>query len=199
MDGTLLKRGEENDYIIHYNTSEIIFTNKNIITKDKRFYVEFEYNDRSYAQSIILSNQNIKTEKVMFNFNFYSESDWKNQNYLTELSDEDKQILSESGDNETQIFSNSIDSIAYNNEVILYKKMDTTISGIPVIYYKFSNNQDSAYYQIKFTQVDHNNGDYILKEEGMNGRVFSWMPPILINGDLVSQGNFTPNIRIISP
>ena len=199
MDGTLLKRGEENDYIIHYNTSEIIFTNKNIITKDKRFYVEFEYNDRSYAQSTIFSNQKIKTEKVLFNFNFYSESDWKNQNYLTELSDDDKQILSGSGDNETQIFSNSIDSVAYNNEVILYKKMDTTISGIPVIYYKFSNNQDSAYYQIKFTQVDHNNGDYILKEEGMNGRVFSWIPPILINGDLVSQGNFTPNIRIVSP
>ena len=53
----------------------------NIITKDKRFYVEFEYNDRSYAQSTIFSNQEIKTEKVLFNFNFYSESDWKNQNY----------------------------------------------------------------------------------------------------------------------
>ena len=147
MDGELLKRGEENDYIINYNTAEIIFTNQNIITKDKRFYVEFEYNDRSYAQSTIFSNQKIKTEKFLFNFNFYSESDWKNQNYLTVLSDEDKQILSESGDNETQIFSNAIDSITYNNESILYKKMDTTISGIPIIYYKFSKNQDSAHYQ----------------------------------------------------
>ena len=199
MDGNLLKRGEENDYIINYNSSEIIFTNKNIITKDKRFYVEFEYNDRSYAQSTIFSNQEIKTEKVLFNFNFYSESDWKNQNYLTDLSDNDKKILSESGDNETQILSNSIDSVSYNNEIILYKKMDTTISGIPIIYYKFSNNQDSAYYQIKFTQVDQNNGDYILKEEGMNGRIFSWITPISIGGDLVSQGNFTPNIRIVSP
>ena len=151
--------------------------------------MEFEYNDRSYAQSTVFSNQKIKTEKVLFNFNFYSESDWKNQNYLTELSDDDKQILSESGDNETQIFSNSIDSVAYNNEVILYKKMDTTISGISIIYYKFSNNYESAHYQIKFTQVDQNNGDYILKEEGINGRIFSWIPPVLINGELVSPKN----------
>ena len=33
----------------------------------------------------------------------------------------------------------------------------------------------------------------------MNGRIFSWTPPVLINGELVSQGNFTPNIRIVSP
>ena len=199
MDGNLLKRGEENDYIINYNSSEIIFTNKNIITKDKRFYVEFEYNDRSYAQSTIFSNQEINTEKVFFNFNFYSESDWKNQNYLTELADDDKQIISGSGDNETQIFSNSIDSVAYNNELILYKKMDAVISDSTFIYYKFSNNQDSAHYQINFTQVDQNNGDYILKEEGINGRVFSWTPPVFINGEFMSQGNFTPNIRIVSP
>ena len=199
MDGIILKRGEDNDYIINYNNAEIIFTNKNIITKDKRFYVEFEYNDRSYAQSTISSNQKISTEKFLFDFNFYSEMDWKNQNYSTSLSDDDKQILALSGDNETQIFSNSIDSVAYNNEMILYKKMDTTISGLSIVYYKFSNNQDSAHYQINFTQVDQNNGDYILKEEGINGRIFAWVPPIYIDGELLSQGNFSPNIRIVSP
>ena len=199
MDGVILKRGEENDYIINYNNAEIIFTNKNIITKDKRFYVEFEYNDRSYAQSTISSNQKINTEKFLFDFNFYSEIDWKNQNYLTSLSDNDKQILASSGDNETQIFSNSIDSVAYNNEIILYKKMDTTISGLAIVYYKFSNNQDSAHYQINFTQVDQNNGDYILKEEGINGRIFTWVPPVYLDGELLSQGNFSPNIRIVSP
>ena len=199
MDGEILERGIDKDYIIDYNSSEIIFTNKHLITKDKRIYIEFEYNDKSYAQSIITSNQNINNDKLDFSFFLYSETDWKNQNYLTELSDTDKQTLSENGDTEIDIFSSSIDSVTFSEERILYQKVDTLINGNPILFYRFSSHPDSSIYQIKFTEVNQNEGHYILKEEGINGKIYKWIPPIFSGEIIVPQGNYTPNIRIIAP
>lgn len=199
MDGEKLERGRDKDYIIDYNTAEIIFTNNTLITKDKRFYVEFEYNDRSYAQSVVTSNQKFVNKKGVISINLYSEKDWKNQNYLTELSDADKQILSESGDSENGVFSSSVDSTLYSEEKILYKNRDTIINGIEFQFYQFSNNPDSAFYQLRFSEVGQNEGHYILSEEGVNGKIYNWTPPIFINGAIIPQGNFTPHIRILSP
>ena len=80
-------------------------------------------NDRSYGQSVITTSQEIRNEKTQFSINIYSEKDWKNQNYLTELSDSDKLNLSLNGDTENDMFSSSIDSVSYNSDKILYKKL----------------------------------------------------------------------------
>lgn len=196
IDGKLLQRGQENDYIIDYNTAQITFTAKKIITKDKRIVAEFQYVDRNYARSIVTFGHDFSTEKFQNRFHVYSEQDNKNKPVNLTLSDTQKEILRNVGDSINYALAPSIDTVDFSAIQVLYQQQDTIVNGITYAkIFVYSTNPERAIYRPSFSNVGQGNGNYTNINSSANGKVYQWVAPI--NG--VKQGSYEPLILLPTP
>lgn len=197
LDGILLKRGNENDYIINYNSGELTFSSKRIITKDSRVIAEFEYSEMNYARFTFGNFTSIKTKKATFFFNLFSEQDAKNHSLRQELSDEQKLMFHSIGDDIQNAFVNTAVLIdTFNRNEVLYRKTDTSVqSSVYQDIYVYSTDSLNAKYRVIFSFVGDKKGNYIRVQNGSNGKVFQWLAPV--NG--IPQGNYEPVRLLISP
>ena len=187
-----MERGQEFDYVINYNTSEVIFTSRNLITKDSRIVIEFQYSDQNYARSLFQTSTSYTSKKMKFWFNAYSEQDAKNQSLQQELSISQKKQLSEIGDTLSLARISSIDSIGYFDNQNLYKMIDSL--GIDSVLV-FSISTDSAIFRATFEFVGIGNGDYVFDGFNALGKVYRWVLPVAG----VSQGDYAPSRLIVTP
>lgn len=196
IDGQLLERGQDRDYIIDYNTAEITFTTRRLINKDLRITVEFQYADRNYARTLLTGYSAFRDERLQAGLNIYSEQDSKNQPLQQTLTEEDKGILAAAGDNTSSAYSESGDSVAYNVNEILYARQDTVVNAVlyPSVY-RYSTNPDSAFYRVSFSNVGQGKGNYVAVDGVANGRIYRWVAPV--SG--VPQGVYEAKILLIAP
>ena len=196
IDGKILERGEEADYVINYNTAEIRFTTRILISKDSRITVAYEYTERSYARFMAESSSRWNFENGSVYFNVFSEQDAKNQNLLQEINSDQRSMLAQIGDDLNKALVNNYYETKFVNDRVLYKLTDSLLSGImypDVLIY--STNADSAKYQAGFSFVGNNMGNYLPVSSGANGQVYKWIAPI----DGEAQGNYEPITRLTTP
>lgn len=197
IDGMLMERGEDRDYVINYNTGEVTFMPRQLITKDKRIQFEFEYQDRSYLNTLIYAYDELQVgDKWNFRFNAYSNQDAKNQPYTQNLTGEQKRFLEGIGDSISQAYYKVITEDTFAANKILYKMVDTLVNGI--LYdsvFVYTTNKDEAKYSLGFSYVGEGKGDYIIAGANTNGRSYSWIAPI----NDVHQGNYEPVVLLITP
>jgi len=193
IDGKLLNRGQEFDYIIDYNTAEVTFTSRNQITKDSRIVVEFQYSDQNYARSLLQTSTTYESKRMKFWFNAYSEQDAKNQTLQQELSQSQKQLLTDIGDSLDLARTNSIDSVGYFENQNLYALVDSMGYDSVLV---FNVNPDSALYRATFEFVGANQGNYRFSNYNALGKVFVWVAPDAFGNP---QGDYEPSRLIITP
>ena len=171
LNGNPLKRGENNDYTIEYSTGEITFTPKIIITNLSRITIDFEYTNRQYERNLIGANAyaNFFNNKLKIKINAMQEGDNKNNPIDLSLSDSDKQILSTSGDN--PFLASVSGAIQLSDDSLgVYSVSDSLINGTTTEVYTYNPGSPSARYNVTFSFVGEQNGDY--KRESIGKYVF---------------------------
>ncbi len=196
IDGRLLQRGQEFDYVIDYNTSEISFTPNQLITKDRRIAVEFQYSDKNYARALLQAHAATEIKNAKFYLNAYSEQDSKNQPLQQELDDEAKQVLALAGDDPNLAVIGAIDSLAYSNSFVQYALVDSLGYDSVLVY---STNPEAAFYRASFSPVSTGLGDYVEDQFTAVGRVYRWVAPDTINDVIIHKGNYAPVSILVPP
>jgi len=196
IDGRPLTRGKDFDYTIDYNSAEITFTAKQLITKDDRIVVEFQYAAQSYTRSLLQASAGLSRGKWSGFVDVYSEQDGRNQPLQQELSEADRLLLSQVGDNLGQALAARFDTVAFNPDQVLYALRDSL--GYDSVFVQ-SDLAEEAIYQLSFTRVDTGEGDYIEDDFSANGRVYRWLAPDTINGQIIHQGDHVPRIQLVTP
>ena len=80
---------------------------------------------------------------------------------------------------------------AYSTNKILYKKIE--ISGVS--FYEYSNVATDVLYNVKFSFLGNNAGNYVLTNNNAIGKIYKYIAPI--SG--VLQGNYEPIIKLVAP
>jgi len=194
IDGALLVRGAEHDYVIDYNAGEIIFMPQRLITKDKRVTIEFEYSDKNYFRTLIYTGEEFTTsdEKFKLKLNIYSEQDSKNQPIDQTLDASERNILEQAGDSIQNAFASGVDTAAFDATRIMYKLIDSLGYDSVFVY---STNPDSAKYILSFTELGINKGNYVQSATIANGRVYQWVAPVAG----IPQGTAEPVLLLMAP
>ncbi|GAA3758545.1 hypothetical protein [Flavobacterium ginsengiterrae] len=191
VNGVLLKRGENNDYVIDYNAGEIVFTSLFTITSEMRINVEYQYSERNYNRLVTYAGATHENKSWSFGGYLYSENDLKNQPLQQNLSSEQVQILAQAGDDTNLMKAPSAFEDSYSENKILYKKI--IINGVEV--YEYSNNAADVLYNVKFSLAGNNQGNYIIQNNTSVEKIYQYVSPV--GG--IPHGNYEPIVQLVAP
>jgi hypothetical protein len=195
FNGTLLKRGQEYDYVIDYNLAQITFTPNRLVARESRIIVEYEYTDQNYYRTLYSVGTKISHRSTNLAINFYSEQDSKNSQGQQSLDSNSIKFLQNSGD---QTGAYSIPSIRVaskdENANIRYELLNNPNFSIDKIefYLKYSLDPIKGIYTSNFTEVGQGKGSYSIDPTlSLNGRVYKFVG--------ANNGSYEPVIQLVPP
>lgn len=200
LDGELLVRGRDADYVIDYNLAELTFTPRRLITKDSRIVVEYEFADQRYLRSLYAVDSRYSGNKGEVYVNFFSEQDSKNGTGDLGLTAQQRAQLAAAGDTPAGIPVSTIDSLDTGAEQrATYTLVDSLIrcAGRDSLV-RFLRYTDNGQLVARFTFVGAGQGDYVLDTEQLaNERVYRYVAPDTVT--CAARGDYAPLTRIEPP
>ena len=199
LDGQLLQRGLDADYVIDYNLAEVTFTTRRLITRDVRITVEYEYADQRYLRTLTAGSSRYDRGRFSAYVNLYSQQDSKTATGDLELTPAQREALSLVGDSEGGVAVPSIDTLEGREELRATYALRDTVIDCPVdpTYLVQSNDPVLGRYVATFTDRGAGGGAYDLDPaRPANERVYVFVG---YDADCRPRGRFAPEIDLVAP
>lgn len=191
VNGRLLTRGENEDYLIDYNAGELIFNSTFPITSEMRIVVEYQVSDRNFSRIVATTGSRFRSESLQLNGFLYNENDLKNQPLQQSLTEEQVSVLQDAGDQQSEMLAPSAVPADYSENRILYEK--AVRDGQQ--FFVFSTDPEADLFNVRFTNLGQNQGNYVLSSQDAIATIYEYVSPV--NG--IPQGNFEPVVRLFAP
>ncbi|MEY4865791.1 MAG: hypothetical protein RLY64_45 [Bacteroidota bacterium] len=196
LDGQLLQRGQDLDYTFDYNSSEIRFTPKHLITNQSRIIVEFEYLNQSYLRINNAAELKYRNKSTEITWNHYRESDQKYQFLQGGLDSNWIRSLEKVGNDVSLAQINGASIANFQPSLVLYEKIDSLGYGNV---FMVSQDSSKTLYQITFTLVGEGKGNYVIGPNVQNGRTYLWKAPTVFGNDTLLAGAYEPIVVPVAP
>jgi len=196
LNGVLLKRGIDQDYIIDYSLGEINFSSQQLIRNESRIFVEYEYVENGFSRSLLASEVAYTSPGKRFTFNSMVSREADNNGILAQdlLTESDIQQLKTAGDQTTIGIDSGRPWQGNLDRSRAYIRVDTLWNDQMFTIYKKVNDPgipQSELVQVQFTRVGANEGEYKRLETGLNVPIYEWV------GE--NSGDFTSEIELPTP
>lgn len=177
VNGQLMQRGPDRDYLIDYTTGEITFTPRVPITAATRIVVDFEYADRSYGRTFVWTTHHYQSERLRAQVSYFRQADNPRRPLDFSLTPTEEAYLAQLPPGSTVGILKGVDTLPFERGSIRYAARDTLINGTPYTYFVFSQDSTQAFYQVSFVYVGPGRGEYIRAPASVNGNVFVFVGP----------------------
>ncbi|MEO0472330.1 MAG: hypothetical protein AAF206_22085 [Bacteroidota bacterium] len=191
LDGNLLIRGEANDYVINYNTAEVFFTAKHVITAQTRIVIDFEYNDQYYNRSLLVAKVSHQVkDRMRVQFSYARDADNANAPFNDRESFINvRDTLSRVGDVEGFAQTSGVDTLGPGDPRPPYLRRDTLVNGTLYERYLYAPNVDTARFNLVCSRVGSRQGMYRINPAIQGLIVYEWVGPDSLG---VPLGDYAP-------
>lgn len=195
INGQLVDRGEEEEYIIDYGLGEIHFTNNLLIKDETRIVVEYEYIDQNFNRTLVAAEGEgaLAGNRFKIGATVIRQADGNNLLSQQTLTESDIDILRQAGDdrNAARVSGAEIVNPDDENSNVLYAKVDTVVNGETLEIFKNKPGSEDAIYRVRFSKVGEFQGSYKRVGTSVNGILFEWVGP--------NQGEYEPFRNLPAP
>lgn len=149
VDGELMVRGENNDYVIEYANGQITFTRNRLITADSRITVDFQYSDQHFQRNLFGAEASIQAldNRLQLRTTLIREGDDRDNPLSISLNDTTLAALSQAGDGQATLDGARFVG-AGKGAYVLRDSIFVYVG------------PDSGDYQVRFSDMGEGNGRY---------------------------------------